>query len=1170
MAHIRILGPVEASIGEQSLPVGGRTQLKLFAFLVLHANRAVSTDALIDAVWGPTRSGADNRLQMAIARLRRALEPLNGDAGPLIRTVSGGYMLSIGPDQLDAELFQARVQDGRRALEAGEPAHASELLEGALQLWRGPPLAEVAFEDFAQGEIRRLEELRLIALEARIDADLRLGRHDAVIGELEGLLVDQPTREHLAGQLMLALYRCGRQADALEVYQRARAHLAQELGLEPGPALKTLQAEILEQAPSLEASIGSPYSARQPAVGELGEHEAHRRRPSGSSEGSGRRVSAPLPNRLQPHGPSIFVDRRHQLDELARALTESAASGRRAAFVTGEPGIGKTRLVSEIAHQAHAGGTLVLAGRCDQALDLPYQPFVEALEQLVEYAPRELLETHVAEYGESVARLVPALATRVGDSPALAPEASESERYVLFRAIEALLVAACARGPVLLVLEDLHWADVATLKLLRRLLTSPRSPPLMLLSTCRLAELAADHHLRELLAALHREPHVLRLELAGLETDDVVELLRGMADDPLETADHELARTLTVTADGNPFFITELLRGLTETGTLLNEDGRWQRPSGADVAEQLPLSITETLATRFRHLEEGVQRYLLLAAVFGEEFEPELISGIGGGSSAAESLDQAVKSAVLIEVPGEPPRFRFGHVLMQRYLYRELGSARRAMLHRQVALALESRLDEDRASAAEVARHWLAAGESEHGQALRYAARAGDEALAKLAPDEARRWYEVSLGLLGRQREPGEAERCDLLVRRGLAERQAGDRRFRETLLEAAQIAQRIGAQPELVRAALANTRGMQSETGIVDEARIAALEAALRVVGDGDSAVRARLLATQAAELMYSPDWDRRVRLSDEALGIARRLDDPDALTTVLNMRFVTLLAPASHAERRANSGEAVASAERQSDPLALFYAYHWRQYACIEAGDTSGAQSWAAQERAIAERFRQPTTLWLARADEANLAIIAGELEAADRLATTALEVGRHSEPDALACFAAQQTSVAFESGRLGELIPMLEQAVDANPGVPGLRATLALALGEASRAEEARIILDQAAVSGFRDLPYDVTWLAVACIYAHIASELGDSAASAALYELLEPWHEQVAFPAFGVWGPVDLYLGSAARAMGQLNAAERHLSEAAAIATRAGAPIWDARAKSQLARLAAVKR
>ena len=225
---------MEAWAGDRQLPLGGGQQLKLLAFLLLNANRAVSADALVDAMWGPSRDGGAKRLQMAIARLRKALEPLGTANGNVLRTVSGGYRLAVAPGELDADLFAERVRDSRLALEEAKPARSSELLTEALELWRGPPLAEVAFEDFAQGEIRRLEELRLVALETRIEADLQLGRDAQLIGELEALLADHPTRERLVGQLMIALYRAGRQAEALDVYQRTRTHLASELGLELG------------------------------------------------------------------------------------------------------------------------------------------------------------------------------------------------------------------------------------------------------------------------------------------------------------------------------------------------------------------------------------------------------------------------------------------------------------------------------------------------------------------------------------------------------------------------------------------------------------------------------------------------------------------------------------------------------------------------------------------------------------------------------------------------------------------------------------------------------------------------------------------------------------------------------------------------------------------------
>jgi hypothetical protein len=568
-------------------------------------------------------------------------------------------------------------------------------------------------------------------------------------------------------------------------------------------------------------------------------------------------------------------------------------------------------------------------------------------------------------------------------------------------------------------------------------------------------------------------------------------------------------------------------------------------------------------------MDDRVVRCLRVAALVGDEFELDLISELAGVERAEDAITAAEKAGIIVEVEGEPSRFRFAHALMQRYLDQELGSAQRTALHREVARALQKRPPGHEAPAAELARHWIGAGPAALQQAIEASALAGDDALAKLGADEARRWYETALGLMGKAT-PRESDRCQLLIRRAQAERQAGDRRFRDTLLEAAAIAQTIGDDDLLVRAALANTRGMQSETGIVDAARLATLDAALLAVDEADSSARARLLAMRAAELMYSGDWRLRAQLSDEALAMVRRIDDPDALSEVLNMRFVTLLGAETLAERAANTIEAVAVADSLHDPLKQFFSYHWRSYSGIEAGDIAGAQTWATREREIAESFRQPTMLWLSTADQANLAIVAGELDRAEQLADAALEIGRDSEPDAEACYAAQRASIAFEAGRLAELVGLLEHAVQANPGLPGLRATLALALTAAERMGEARKLMGEAAASGFADVPLDVTWLAVLCIYAHVCAELQDTAAAQRLYELLSPWHEQIAFPAFGVWGPVDLYLGELARTTGRFEAAEQHLLAASQAAGRAGAPLWQRRAARQLAQVAAVAR
>ena len=299
--------------------------------LLPHPGPPVSTATLlVSASWtascwpGAERDGAAHRVHMAVSRLRKTLAPLDGSDGPRLRTVSGGYLLDVQPDELDAEVFAERARDGRRALEDGDPARASELLIEALGLWRGPPLAEVAFEEFAQAEIRRLEELRLVAVETQIDADLQLGRHAELIADIESLLAQDPSRERLAGQLMRALYRSGRQADALDVYQRIRTHLTEDLGLEPGPALKALQAEILEQAPALDrVAPASGKSRREP---------------------NPRAAAPPLP-------PTATIGRDEDLDSLRKMLFSDE---RRLVTLVGAGGVGKTRLALALARSVDA------------------------------------------------------------------------------------------------------------------------------------------------------------------------------------------------------------------------------------------------------------------------------------------------------------------------------------------------------------------------------------------------------------------------------------------------------------------------------------------------------------------------------------------------------------------------------------------------------------------------------------------------------------------------------------------------------------------------------------------------------------------------------------------------------------------------------------------------
>ena len=255
----RILGPLEIDVAGARVEIRGGKQRELLAVLLIQADEVVSADRITDALWGESPpASAVKTVQSLVSRLRSTL----GTASGALETHGHGYRLHLEPDQLDATAFRAGLEEGRRALARGDASGASELLRDALALWRGPALAEFRYEDFAQSEIARLDELRLAALEERIEADLALGRHDELIVELEELVADQPLRERLRGQLMLALYRAGRQAEALSTYQEGRRALAEELGLEPGEGLQRLERQILDHDPE----IAAPERATRPRL----------------------------------------------------------------------------------------------------------------------------------------------------------------------------------------------------------------------------------------------------------------------------------------------------------------------------------------------------------------------------------------------------------------------------------------------------------------------------------------------------------------------------------------------------------------------------------------------------------------------------------------------------------------------------------------------------------------------------------------------------------------------------------------------------------------------------------------------------------------------------------------------------------------------------------------
>jgi DNA-binding SARP family transcriptional activator len=669
--EFRVLGPLEASDGQRPLRLAGQRQRALLARLVLDLNRTVPVPRLVDDLWGEdVPASAVKMVQIAVSQLRKVLP-----AGMLL-TRPPGYALVAEPESVDAIRFGRLRERGRAALAAGDAEQAAALLEEALGLWRGAPLAEFD-QPFARVEAAHLEELRLACREERIEAGLALGRLADAIAELEGIVAAHPLREAPHGQLMLALYRAGRQAEALAAYDRFRRRLDDELGLEPTAALKELQRRILTQDAVLEPQAAAPAPVR----------------------------------RARPR--SGLVGRDAELAVLEDALATAGTGHGRAVLVTGPAGIGKSRLVAELADRAGKRGATVLTGRCLQLIGagLPFLPLVEALRPLQGAAALEGLH--------ELARLMPgAIATAPpGDTPAGA-------RLRLFEEVLALVGRLGADTPVVLVLEDLHWADDSTLDVVAFLVNAAPVQRLLFVATYRSDEVRADDPLQRLATGLVGRAAAVPLALEPLPPEAVRALLAD-GGEPLPDA---VAEEIVARADGNPFFAGELRAAAARGGTALSP------------------ALRDVLLAKVAQLDGETRAVLRVAAAAGRDVSYALLAAVLplGELELAEALRTAVEHGVL-EPDHDAGSFRFRHALIAEAVRGTLLPGERELVHERLARALSEAPRLAAGGAAEEAHHWVAAGRPV--EALEASLRAAREAERVSGLSEALRHVERVLEL---------------------------------------------------------------------------------------------------------------------------------------------------------------------------------------------------------------------------------------------------------------------------------------------------------------------------------------------------------------------------------------------------------------------------------------
>lgn len=1110
-----VLGSLEVRRDGQRLAIRGRKQRALLTLLLLHANQPVRAEWLIDQLWGerPPATAA-KALQVYVSQLRKLLEPSRTAGGPAERLVSTptGYMLRLDEQELDLKRFDRLRMQGRSALAGGRPDDAAGHLAAALALWRGEALADVADAPFASTETARLADLRISAVEERIDADLQLGRHNDLVGELEALVAEHPLRETLSERLMLALYRGGRQADALDRFQQARRTLTEELGIEPGKGLRELQHAILRQDPGLELP------------------------------------DEPLPEQ------SVFVGRDAELTELRTALAASFAGRGSLFLVSGEPGIGKTRLAEELTGDARRRGALVLVGRCWEAGGAPaYWPWAQALREYIRTADAGTLRDQLGAGAAEVAQLIPELRQQLPDLPEPVTTDPDGARFRQFDAVAVFLRAVSAARPMVVVLDDLHAADPASLLLLQFVSRELRTSGLLIIGAFRELDPAAAPALTATVAELARESVTRRLTLRGLGAPEIADFVDATAPSVASPAVLEALREETA---GNPLFVNEIVRLLALEGAAVQPDG--------SLRIAIPQTVREAIARRLEHLSDGCNRALAHASVLGREFPLDTLGHAAGlaHDELVDRVDEAVLARLLSEVPNVPGRFRFTHMLIRDTLYERLTPARRVLLHRRVMQALES--DGSDSQLAELAHHAVAG--SDFDRAVRYARRAGDEALALSAYEEAARLYETALEALALARAGEPSARCELLLAFGDAQagagRQAG---AKGAFLEAADLARQLGLRHELARAAAGYGGRLAWARTATDDQLVPLLEEGIAAVGD-DVELRARLLARLAGALRDEHSRDRRDALSREAVELARRSRNPAALAHALTGRWGAIVAPDTLDECIEIADELcqVAAGLHDLERLAIGHGIEVTSHAM--AGNIREADTHRAAASEIAQELGQPGQLWLAAGTHAAFALAAGRLEEGEQLAAEAILLGERAQPEmAVPVNRLQRYTLADFRGRLADVEAQIAGLVAAWPSRPMFRCVLTLIHARVGRQAEATRALDELSEGDFAALPFDQEWLFGMSLLAEAAALL-NHASGRALYELLLPWSAlNAADPAEGMRGSVSRYLGLLAGAEGREADAERHFEDALVRNEEMGAEPWLARTQEDFARL-----
>jgi len=853
------------------------------------------------------------------------------------------------------------------------------------------------------------------------------------------------------------------------------------------------------------------------------------------------------------HAPAVFVGRERELDALLRGLETASGGSGRLFLVSGEPGIGKSRLADELTAEARRLGARVLWGRSWEAGGAPaYWPWVQSLRSLVHDLGPRALGQQVGPGLAQVAQLVPDLRELVPALPPVPASDPDTARFRLFEATAAFVKRAAEERPLVFVLDDLHVADTPSLLLLEFLAGDLGDAHVLILAAYRDTELDPQRPLATRVAELARQTSTRRLRLRGIDEPAVArffELTAGLEPDP------GLVALVHSETEGNPLFVGEVVQ-------LLAAEGALERP--ADAASwrlAVPEGVREVITRRLARLSEEANRVLALASVLGRDFDLESLERLAGltRDELLDLLDEAAAARIVAEMPETLGRMRFSHALVRDALYDELPPARRVRHHRSVGEALEARYRGDlEPHLAELAHHFVrAAPGGDVDGAVEYARRAADRAVGLLAFEEAVRLFRLALQALDLRPTLDARVESELLIGLGDAQARAGDGPgARETFLRAAAVARGLQTSDLLASAALGyGGRFLWARAG-TDPHLIPLLEEALAALPVADSPLRVRVLTRLAGALRDQHDRAPRAALSEKAVEMARRLGDPDTLAFALEGRTTAILWPENPDERIALAAEQAYVAAGLGDRERAAQPAYARVMAALELGDMPAVTESLDDYARTTEDLRQPAWQWLLVATRATLALFDGRLAEAEGLIEDALAIGgRAQASDAVLSHRVQLFTLRLHRGGLAGVEDMVRRSIVEYPARPMFRCMLGYLLAELGRGTDAHALLDDLADDRFAGLPLTNEWLLSLGFLADVAHALGDAERAATLYELLLPYAGRNASTAdYIATGSVSRPLGVAAATASRWREAERHFDEALAENSRMGARPW----------------